>query len=115
MQHVIILLYILTYTFCLKGLDMEPGREGGMWLGLSTKQIESNIKLRIGVLLNIAGRKTDEASKDRGSIVRNYLTGNYDAQTYIDKILRNGSYKPHHFVAVELKYIGILYVQINLI
>lgn len=82
---------------------MEPGREGGMWLGLSTKKIELNIRLRIGILLNIAGIKTDNASKDRGSIVRNYLTGNYDAETYTDTILTHGSYKPYHFVAVELR------------
>lgn len=82
---------------------MEPGREGGMWLGLSTKKSNS-FKLRIGVLLNIAaGQTTNAKCKDRGSIVRNYLNGDLTADDYIKFLSSNGPYKPHHFVAAELR------------
>lgn len=82
---------------------MEPGREGGMWLGLSTKTTQSK-KIRIGALLNISGAAREVNSKDRGSIVSNYLKSSTSAEEYVNLLKNNAPYKPHHFVAVELRY-----------
>lgn len=86
----------------MQGRDMEPGREGGMWLGLSTKTTKK-AKVRIGVLLNLSGEDKIADSKDRGPVVANYLKSNQNADDYVSFMRNNGRYKPHNFVAVELK------------
>ncbi|XP_050503247.1 transport and Golgi organization protein 2 isoform X2 [Diabrotica virgifera virgifera] len=97
-------------VFCLflarktksKGKDMEPGREGGTWLSLRTKD-QDNGKAKItylGVLLNITGAKVDNAS-GRGTIITDYLMTKKNFLEYtelLDQTLYNG----YNFVTVEL-------------
>lgn len=86
---------------------MEPGREGGMWLGLSTKMTK-RAKIRIGVLLNLSGEVKIAECKDRGPVVASYLKSDQNADEYVNFMRNNGRYKPHNFVAVELKYDSFL-------
>lgn len=83
------------------GKDLEPNREGGMWLGLSLKKVNS-AKCRVGALLNMPGEKYNDQAKYRGMIVRDYLDGDENADLYIDNMKKSGEFRPHNFVAVEV-------------
>lgn len=64
---------------CIAGLDLEPGREGGTWFGTSTTS-------KTGALLNILEPAPSRDKKGRGPLVRDYLTGEEDAPTYMSRI-----------------------------
>ncbi|XP_072381592.1 transport and Golgi organization protein 2-like [Diabrotica undecimpunctata] len=84
------------------GKDMEPGREGGTWLSLGSKDQE-NGKGKVhclAVLLNVTGAKVDNAS-GRGNIITDYLMSKKNFLEYtemLDQTLYNG----YNFVTVEL-------------
>ncbi|XP_021346329.1 transport and Golgi organization 2 homolog isoform X2 [Mizuhopecten yessoensis] len=61
----------------ISGVDMEPGREGGTWLGVSKAG-------RIGVLLNILD-KLEMNMRGRGALVTDYLKGELDNDQYISQ------------------------------
>ncbi|ESP01734.1 hypothetical protein LOTGIDRAFT_200139 [Lottia gigantea] len=63
---------------CISGLDNEPGKEGGTWLGL-------NKNGRIGILLNIPNNFR-ENMKGRGYLVSNYLTSQDSPKSFIKNI-----------------------------
>jgi hypothetical protein len=48
---------------------MEPGREGGMWLGVSVKPPA----IKFGALLNVTGEEKRQATSGRGPLVHDYL------------------------------------------
>ncbi|CAG5126868.1 unnamed protein product, partial [Candidula unifasciata] len=66
---------------CISGLDREPGRGGGTWLGM-------NKSGKIGVLLNILSQ-TDQTKIGRGHLVTEYISGNTAMSDYADRILEN--------------------------
>ncbi|EFA05078.1 transport and Golgi organization protein 2 [Tribolium castaneum] len=71
------------HTNIIGGRDMEPGREGGMWLGVSLKPQ----MIKFGALLNVTGAPKREAQAGRGPLVYNYLAGGEPAPEYITKLV----------------------------
>ncbi|KAL8565361.1 hypothetical protein ACOMHN_029056 [Nucella lapillus] len=63
----------------VSGLDEEPGREGGTWLGASRHG-------RIACLVNISQRQ-DENKKGRGFLVTNFLTTSESIESYAERII----------------------------
>lgn len=89
-------------TCIIGGKDLEPGREGGMWLGASLKRTDSR-RMKIAALLNLPGEERHEESLSRGCIVTNYLEGDWNSPgEYIDHLREEGEYKPFNSVMVEL-------------
>lgn len=88
-------------TKIIAGKDLEPTREGGMWLGVSLKKTTES-KCRIGALLNIPGEERKESDKFRGAIVKDFLEGESNTLDYLDYLHTTGEYRPHNFVTVEL-------------
>lgn len=82
---------------------MEPGREGGMWFGFTTKEQENGRgkKYCIAALLNITGEKIENAD-GRGRIVRDYLKTNLTFQDYV-KTLEEVNFSGFNFVGVEIR------------
>ncbi|XP_055612835.1 transport and Golgi organization protein 2 [Uranotaenia lowii] len=80
------------------GRDMEPGREGGTWLGASG--LDGIIK--VGALLNVTGDSKPNVTVGRGPIVANYLSGSQTNVEYSKGLLANDNYGPFNFVSVQL-------------
>lgn len=77
---------------------MEPGREGGMWLGLSLKEA----KIKFGCLLNVKGGTTNKpANAGRGPLVRDYLECKQTALDYL-KNIQAYQYSPHNLFMLEI-------------
>lgn len=73
------------HPHCISGADLKEGREGGTWLGASTRG-------KVGCLLNIrtpAG--PDVSKKGRGHLVSDFLTSSIDQKTYLEKIAQDGN------------------------
>lgn len=83
------------------GQDMEPGREGGMWLGIS--QPKKN-NFRFGALLNVTGEaRNGSGVGGRGFIVTDYLTTDKTTENYIEGLLDGQTkYNAFNFVVVEV-------------
>ncbi|KAL4223791.1 Transport and Golgi organization protein 2 [Mactra antiquata] len=78
------------------GADLEPGREGGTWLGMSTNG-------KVAILLNILSSQRLDA-KGRGSLVRDFLTQDISAEEYTKKIAESASqYNPFHLLTFDLR------------
>lgn len=78
---------------------MQPGREGGTWLGLSAK--DSTIK--VGALLNVP-RSTSIESAARGVIVTNYLIGKSNSIDYSKTLINcHAQYNAFNHVSIEFK------------
>uniref|UniRef100_A0A1Y1MC64 Transport and Golgi organization protein 2 n=2 Tax=Photinus pyralis TaxID=7054 RepID=A0A1Y1MC64_PHOPY len=80
------------------GRDLQPGKEGGMWFGVSL-----NKTLRLGSLLNVTG--ADCNGKGRGYITSNYLKGDLPAEAYIDSL--PDEYSAYNFVTAELRLVWV--------
>ncbi|KAK6195401.1 hypothetical protein SNE40_000840 [Patella caerulea] len=79
---------------CISGLDDEPGREGGTWLGM-------NKNGRIGILLNIFG-EMDPNKKGRGFFVSDFLSSTEDPTDYISKFSSDkSSYNGFHLILLD--------------
>ncbi|XP_036614228.1 transport and Golgi organization protein 2 homolog [Trichosurus vulpecula] len=63
----------------LSGLDMEEGKEGGSWLGISKKG-------KLAALTNYMQPKLDKEAKGRGELVTHFLTTDVDSFSYLKKI-----------------------------
>ncbi|GAB0088076.1 Transport and Golgi organization protein 2 [Sergentomyia squamirostris] len=86
------------HPYVYGGRDMEPGREGGTWLALGSR----NGVTKIGALLNITGEKKHPNAIGRGPIVSNYLTGDLSNRKYAAKLLQNNEvYNTFNFVSIE--------------
>lgn len=79
------------------GRDLQPGKEGGMWFGVSWNKTR-DYTVRLGSLLNVTG--ADCNGKGRGHIVSNYLKGDLPAEAYIDSL--PDEFSAYSFVAAEL-------------
>ncbi|XP_007899975.1 transport and Golgi organization protein 2 homolog [Callorhinchus milii] len=67
----------------LSGLDMEEGKEGGTWLGISRKG-------KFATLTNYLQPIMNPNAHGRGSLVSNFLTGNQDSLSYLKRISTEG-------------------------
>ncbi|KAM9526801.1 transport and Golgi organization protein 2 homolog [Guaruba guarouba] len=80
----------------LSGLDMEEGKEGGTWLGISKKG-------KLAALTNYMQPKTDQNAKGRGALVTNFLTGDLDSYAYLKKVSVEGHlYNGFNLLAADL-------------
>lgn len=99
------------------GRDWEPGREGGMWLGMKENDMDNSSKMySVGVLLNITGAKA-EKPQGRGVLVENYLSENWLAEDYVRKLQdENKEYNGFNLVTIELRLDRIEFIasSINL-
>ena len=75
---------------------MEPGREGGMWLGLSLKPPV----IKFATLLNVTGEKKP-ATLGRGPLVFDYLKTDQTAAEYANN-LQGGKYSAFNLVMMEV-------------
>ncbi|XP_024939940.1 transport and Golgi organization 2 homolog isoform X2 [Cephus cinctus] len=97
------------YPHCLGGMDMEPGREGGSWLSLSTKG-------HAGVLLNLPGetRSTESAGQNRGFLVKDYVTSEMSPESYLNELhLKNqkNQYDPYNLILINLRTAAVYYLN----
>ncbi|XP_060699413.1 transport and Golgi organization protein 2 homolog isoform X1 [Hemiscyllium ocellatum] len=67
----------------LSGLDMEKGKEGGTWLGISKKG-------RFAALTNYLQPINSLNALGRGHLVANFLTEEADGLTYLKKVSSEG-------------------------
>ncbi|XP_051959781.1 transport and Golgi organization protein 2 homolog isoform X2 [Xyrauchen texanus] len=67
----------------LSGVDMEEGKEGGSWLGISKRG-------KLAALTNYLERWQNPYAQGRGSLVSNYLADNLDSFAYLRKVSSEG-------------------------
>ncbi|XP_025947679.1 transport and Golgi organization protein 2 homolog isoform X2 [Apteryx rowi] len=81
----------------LSGLDMEEGKEGGTWLGISKKG-------KMAALTNYMQPKIDKNAKGRGALVTNFLTSSdLDSYSYLKKVSVEGHlYNGFNLIAADL-------------
>lgn len=85
--------------FVIGGRDMEPGREGGTWLAISS---QDGI-VKIGALLNVTGEKNKaNVTLGRGPIVANFLVGSQSNEEYSKELLANDNCGPFNLVSVQI-------------
>ncbi|CAL7944779.1 unnamed protein product [Xylocopa violacea] len=92
---------------CLGGTDMEPGREGGTWLGVS-------LTGKAGVVLNLSNEasSTNIAKQGRGFLVPNFLVSKDSAISYLNKLHKEKQiYNPFVLVLVDLQNADITYLS----
>lgn len=81
------------------GRDMEPGREGGTWLAISTK----DGVFKFGALLNITGEIRDKNALGRGNLVSDYLKGKQTNEEYSMRLAEVASkYNGFNLVTIEI-------------
>ncbi|XP_028852472.1 transport and Golgi organization protein 2 homolog isoform X2 [Denticeps clupeoides] len=81
----------------LSGLDMEEGKEGGSWLGISKRG-------KLAALTNYLEGKVNPDAQGRGFLVSNYLTENLDSYSYLRKVSAEGHlYNGFNLLAGEFK------------
>lgn len=78
---------------------MHHGREGGMWLGVSTAK---SSKVRVAALLNVTGAERKGDVEGRGFVVADYLENEIDLVDYIEKLKEKGPHNAFNMVAVEI-------------
>ncbi len=86
----------------LGGRDMEPGKEGGTWMGVDARG-------RLGVLTNIfSGVAPEPGAVGRGGLVAGYLKGAASAAEYADKVASDpAAYSPFNLCLLEMDLEGI--------
>lgn len=88
--------------FVFGGRDMEPSREGGTWLAISTK--ENTFKF--GALLNITGEKRNDDALPRGNIVSDYVKSTVSNVQYCQKLTDYGQQFNHfNLVTIEMRQV----------
>ncbi|XP_076664224.1 transport and golgi organization 2 isoform X2 [Andrena cerasifolii] len=89
---------------------MEPSKEGGTWLALSTKG-------KAGVVLNLTNEHglSGTQKKGRGPLVPDFITSNDSATSYLDKLhdenLNGQPYNPFMLVLVNLHNADVNYLS----
>lgn len=105
--------YWKQYSMCLGGVDMEPGKEGGTWLALSTKG-------KAGVILNLVNEShiTKTPKKGRGTLINDYIISNESAESYLQKLHREnqvtGAYNPYNLILINLYTADVHYLNSSL-
>ena len=87
--------------------DLEPGREGGTWLAVNSKNG------RIGILLNIkeANKDLNPHAMGRGKIVTDFLNDD-NSDDYLQSLAMNvSSYNGFTFVGIDSKSCSASYVN----
>lgn len=85
------------------GRDMEPGREGGSWLAISTK----DNTFKFAALLNITGEKRDDDPLPRGNIVPDYVKGSLTNAQYCQNLTDYGQQFNHfNLVTIEMRQVN---------
>ncbi|XP_060539772.1 transport and Golgi organization protein 2 homolog isoform X3 [Pantherophis guttatus] len=81
----------------LSGLDMEEGKEGGSWLGISKKG-------KMAALTNYMQPQINKQAKGRGALVTNFLTSEMDSYSYLKKVASEGHlYNGFNLIAADLR------------
>ncbi|XP_023580818.1 transport and Golgi organization protein 2 homolog isoform X1 [Trichechus manatus latirostris] len=80
----------------LSGLDMEEGKEGGTWLGISTRG-------KLAALTNYLQPRLDRDARGRGGLVTHFLTTDIDSLSYLKKVSMEGHlYNGFNLIAADL-------------
>ncbi|XP_036209973.1 transport and Golgi organization protein 2 homolog isoform X3 [Myotis myotis] len=80
----------------LSGLDMEEGKEGGTWLGISTRG-------KLAALTNYLQPRQDPDARGRGELVAHFLTADMDSFSYLKKVSTEGHlYNGFNLLAADL-------------
>ncbi|XP_069353052.1 transport and Golgi organization protein 2 homolog isoform X3 [Eulemur rufifrons] len=80
----------------LSGLDMEEGKEGGTWLGITTHG-------KLAALTNYLQPRLDHAARGRGELVTHFLTTEVDSLSYLKKVSVEGHlYNGFNLLAADL-------------
>ncbi|XP_012309629.2 transport and Golgi organization protein 2 homolog isoform X8 [Aotus nancymaae] len=80
----------------LSGLDMEEGKEGGTWLGISTRG-------KLAALTNYLQPQLDQQARGRGELVTHFLTTDVDSLSYLKKVSVEGHlYNGFNLIAADL-------------
>ncbi|XP_016059854.1 PREDICTED: transport and Golgi organization protein 2 homolog isoform X1 [Miniopterus natalensis] len=80
----------------LSGLDMEEGKEGGTWLGISTRG-------KLAALTNYLQPRQDPDARGRGELVAHFLTTDMDSFSYLKKVSTEGHlYNGFNLLAADL-------------
>ncbi|XP_034498150.1 transport and Golgi organization protein 2 homolog isoform X1 [Ailuropoda melanoleuca] len=80
----------------LSGLDMEEGKEGGTWLGISTRG-------KLAALTNYLQPRQDRDARGRGELVTHFLTTDMDSLSYLKKVSAEGHlYNGFNLIAADL-------------
>ncbi|XP_064218891.1 transport and Golgi organization protein 2 homolog isoform X7 [Aotus nancymaae] len=78
------------------GLDMEEGKEGGTWLGISTRG-------KLAALTNYLQPQLDQQARGRGELVTHFLTTDVDSLSYLKKVSVEGHlYNGFNLIAADL-------------
>ncbi|RXM94053.1 Transport and Golgi organization protein 2-like [Acipenser ruthenus] len=79
------------------GLDMEEGKEGGTWLGISKRG-------KLAALTNYLEPKINTDAQGRGSLVSNFLTESLDSFSYLKKVSSEGHlYNGFNLITADFK------------
>ncbi|XP_045441446.1 transport and Golgi organization protein 2 homolog isoform X1 [Pipistrellus kuhlii] len=80
----------------LSGLDMVEGKEGGTWLGISTRG-------KLAALTNYLQPRQDPDARGRGELVTHFLTTDMDSFSYLKKVSTEGHlYNGFNLLAADL-------------
>ncbi|XP_036050398.1 transport and Golgi organization protein 2 homolog isoform X4 [Onychomys torridus] len=80
----------------LSGLDMEEGKAGGTWLGISTRG-------KLGALTNYLQPQQEPDARGRGELVTHFLTSDMDSLSYLKKVSTEGHlYNGFNLIAADL-------------
>ncbi|KAB0357603.1 hypothetical protein FD754_001759 [Muntiacus muntjak] len=80
----------------LSGLDMEEGKEGGTWLGVSTRG-------KLAALTNYLQPRLNHDARGRGELVAQFLTSDMDSLSYLKKVSTEGHlYNGFNLIAADL-------------
>nr|CAH10533.1 hypothetical protein [Homo sapiens] len=83
----------------LSGLDMEEGKEGGTWLGISTRG-------KLAALTNYLQPQLDWQARGRGELVTHFLTTDVDSLSYLKKVSMEGHlYNGFNLIAADLRWV----------
>lgn len=102
--------YWKNHPVCLGGIDMESGKEGGTWLGVS-------LTGKAGVVLNLSSLEkssTNIPKQGRGFLVSNFIISKHSATSYLDQLHKENKevqYNPFLLVLLNLQNADVKYIS----